>query len=307
MSSSDFRQIALSGEPKKAERLFRAAVSAFCSLPRPSRREIAQLEDLTLPLFDDVSSESKRYVAAALSECEYAPTGLIRQLANESIDIAAPLLIRSKALSDIDLIALIGRHGMPHARAIARRPGLNSAIADLLKALDRPKLVHGSNQPGEPAASAQLQPETGWSAERVRQQLRSMMDGSARHDFADPVANVCEHYPQLLRTALDGRLAVFQTALAKALEADLSVARALTETASRLPLLTAFKALNLSEERAFLLMATLYPQHFDTTESVRQFLRQYRGQTRDAALETLRGWKSGTPTRFFGDTRSKSG
>ena len=39
----------------KAERLFRAAVTAFCSLTRPSRREIAQLEDLTLPLYDSVS------------------------------------------------------------------------------------------------------------------------------------------------------------------------------------------------------------------------------------------------------------
>ena len=55
MSSSDFRQITIKSEAQKAERLFRAAVSAFCSLTRPSRREIAQLEDLALPLFDFVS------------------------------------------------------------------------------------------------------------------------------------------------------------------------------------------------------------------------------------------------------------
>ena len=48
MSSSDFRQIAVRADHGKAERLFRAAVTAFCSLTRPSRREIAQLEDLTL-------------------------------------------------------------------------------------------------------------------------------------------------------------------------------------------------------------------------------------------------------------------
>ena len=112
LSSSDFRQITIKGETLKAERLFRAAVSAFCSLTRPSRREIAQLEDLTLPLFDFVSVESRRYVAAALSECQYAPAMLVRRLADETVDIAAPLLIRSNALSDIDLIALIGRHGI---------------------------------------------------------------------------------------------------------------------------------------------------------------------------------------------------
>ncbi len=122
-------------EAGKAERLFRAAVSAFCSLTRPSRREIAQLEDLTLPLFDDVSVESRRYVAAALSECEYAPAALIRRLCEEPVDVAAPLLIRSPALSDVDLIALIGRHGLPHARAIARRRDLNPTIADLIREL----------------------------------------------------------------------------------------------------------------------------------------------------------------------------
>jgi len=141
VSSSDFRQIAIRTESGKAERLFRAAVSAFCSLTRPSRREIGQLEDLTLPLFDDVSVESRRYVAAALSECEYAPAALVRRLCEEPVDIAAPLLIRSRAVSDIDLIALIGRHGLPHARAIARRKDLNPTIADLIRALERPTLV----------------------------------------------------------------------------------------------------------------------------------------------------------------------
>jgi len=86
LSSSDFRQITIKGQTLKAERLFRAAVSAFCSLTRPSRREIAQLEDLALPLFDFVSVESRRYVAAALSECQYAPAMLVRRLADETVE-----------------------------------------------------------------------------------------------------------------------------------------------------------------------------------------------------------------------------
>jgi len=140
VSSSDFRQIAIRTESGKAERLFRAAVSAFCSLTRPSRREIAQLEDLTLPLFDSVSVESRRYVAAALSECEYAPTALVRRLCEEPVDVCAPLIVRSRVLSDIDLIALIGRHGIAHARVIGRRPDLNPTIAELVKALNRSEL-----------------------------------------------------------------------------------------------------------------------------------------------------------------------
>ena len=100
------------------------------------RREVVQLEDLTLPLYDDVSLEARRYVAAALSECAVAPARLVDRLANDRVDIAAPLLARSETLTDVDLIALIGRHGLPHARAIARRPELNPTIAQLIRALE---------------------------------------------------------------------------------------------------------------------------------------------------------------------------
>ena len=136
MTASDFHGIAIGNDASKAERLFRASVSAFCTLTRPSRREVVQLEDLTLPLYDDVSLEARRYVAAALSECAVAPARLVDRLANDRVDIAAPLLARSETLTDVDLIALIGRHGLPHARAIARRPELNPTIAQLIRALE---------------------------------------------------------------------------------------------------------------------------------------------------------------------------
>jgi uncharacterized protein (DUF2336 family) len=136
VTASDFHGIAIGNDASKAERLFRASVSAFCTLTRPSRREVVQLEDLTLPLYNEVSPEARRYVAAALSECAVAPAKLIEQLANDRVDIAAPLLARSEALTDVDLIALIGKHGLPHARAIARRPELNPTIAQLIRALE---------------------------------------------------------------------------------------------------------------------------------------------------------------------------
>jgi len=136
VTEADFHNIAVRNDASKAERLFRASVSAFCTLPRPSRREVAQLDDLTLPLYPYVSVEARRFVAAALSECPIAPPRLIDRLADDRVDIAAPLLMRSALLTDIDLIALIGRHGLPYARAVARRPGLNPTIMQLIRALE---------------------------------------------------------------------------------------------------------------------------------------------------------------------------
>ena len=316
MSSSDFRQIAIRTESGKAERLFRAAVSAFCSLTRPSRREIGQLEDLTLPLFDDVSVESRRYVAAALSECEYAPAALVRRLCEEPVDIAAPLLIRSRAVSDIDLIALIGRHGLPHARAIARRKDLNPTIADLIRVLERPTLVRVRDPevqaPAAPTVavakveaakdSATGQQSAGIAAENARRRLRSMMrtgdEASAAKVDAFPGADT---YVKLRETALTGNAAFFQTALADALDIDFSTARSLIANQNYASLLAALRSLDFSEDRAFLITVAIYPGLFPHPQAIRTYLDRYRLLHRDVALDRVRGWKAETLSRMVHD------
>ncbi|RWL94093.1 MAG: DUF2336 domain-containing protein [Mesorhizobium sp.] len=309
MSSSDFRQIAIRTEAGKAERLFRAAVSAFCSLTRPSRREIAQLEDLTLPLFDEVSVESRRYVAAALSECEYAPTALVRRLAEEPVEIAAPLLTRSNALSDIDLIALIGRHGLPHARAIARRKELNPTIAALIRALERPTLVKTRppetvtrlTPKPEPVAKADTdRPVSGEAAENARRRLRSMMRPAG--DTADVNTFLGQPaYVRLRETALTGNAAFFQTALADALEIDFATARSVTGQSGYAALLAALRALDLSEDRAFLIAVAVHPGEFPHPQAIRLFLDRYRLLHREAALDKVRAWKAETLSRAIRD------
>lgn len=281
-------------------------MSAFCSLTRPSRREIAQLEDLTLPLFETVSVESRRYVAAALSECEYAPAALVRRLCEEPVDVCAPLLVRSRALSDIDLIALIGRHGLPHARAIARRKDLNPTIAQLIKALEKPTLVR-VRQPepiaevaGDSAESAPTAPSPpklpGSAAENARRRLRSMMLAEGEATSVNPFVGSAT-YGKLRETALTGNAAFFQTALADALDIDFSTARALTEQSSYLSLLAALRALDLSEDRAFLITVAVYPREFPHPQAIRIFLDRYRLLHHEAALEKLRGWKAETASR----------
>ncbi|TIN12842.1 MAG: hypothetical protein E5Y59_14995, partial [Mesorhizobium sp.] len=241
------------------------------------------------------------YVAAALSECEYAPAALVRRLCEEPVDVAAPLLIRSRALSDIDLIALIGRHGLPHARAIARRKDLNPTIAHLIRALEKPTLVSVR----QPEANAKSVPESaevvadsqqvpGAAAETARRRLRSMMrdaesGGAAINPFAG--ANT---YVKLRETALTGNAAFFQTALADALEIDFSTARSLTANQNYTSLLAALRALDLGEERAFLITAAVYPTEFSHPQAIRIFLDRYRLLHRDAALDKLCGWKAET-------------
>ncbi|PSJ61354.1 DUF2336 domain-containing protein [Pseudaminobacter soli (ex Li et al. 2025)] len=272
----------MKGEAGKSERLFRAAISAFCSLTRPTRREISQLEDLALPLFDQVSVDARRFASAALSECDYAPRKLIQRLCNETVDIAAPLLIRSKLLRDIDLITLIGRHGLPHARAIARRPNLNSAIAHLIRALSHSKPAVTSETAHEPLP--------GVSADNARRRLRSMMLPS-QESPADSNEGMPE-YAKLRDTALTGSASLFQMALAGASGLDYRTAKSVTDTTDQSLLLAALRSLDLSEERAFLIAAALFPGRYAHAEAIRLFLLRYRSLDPEAARERIRVCKA---------------
>jgi uncharacterized protein (DUF2336 family) len=286
------------GEAGKAERLFRAAVSAFCSLTRPSRLEITQFEDLALPLFPMVSVEARRFAAAALSDCEYAPVALVRLLGNQPIDIAAPLVMRTPVLKDIDLIALIGRHGLPHARVISRRANLNPAIADLVRALENPKLIRlpiSATQPAEAGrhgAAGTDRPLPGASAENARKRLRSMMAASSSPEPEAEKPHPISTYVSLRDAALTGDAGSFSRSLAKAIGIASPAPPPLASASSQPTLMALLRYLYLTEERAFLVMAAAFPGKFAHVEAIRDFLRDYRRIDPDKAEAIVGQWKS---------------
>ena len=299
MSSSDFRQIVLKRETGKSERLFRAAVSAFCSLTRPSKRDTAQLDELTRPVYDQVSAESRRYVAAALSECTYPPRSLVLRLCNEPVEICAPLLVRSLALTDVDLIAMIGRHGLGHARAIGRRANLSPIVRELVHALDRPLMpAPGRLQPLQTPAPAceagddgtKADTASGAAAERIRGRLRALMT-LAQPTPAKHALPKAEPYKRLRDTALSGRIVFFHTALADALEVDLSAAKRIADPDGYAALALALRALELGEEQAFMVCAAVAPLLFSHPAAIASFLRHYGAIDPGAAAEQVSRWR----------------
>ncbi len=285
MSLFEFSKLPAGRRPDSSERLLRAAVYAFCSLTRPTRREIAQLDDLALPLISRCSRETLRYVAAALSESRYAPAGLVRRLCDQPLEIAAPLLVRSTVLADIDLISIIGHQGLPHARAIARRSRLNPRIAELIAAL-------------EALDTAERQPAAPSNAEETREKLRVMMMPAApqaehmatgaRSRWPSPPGN----FEKLRSTALTGIPDLFHRALADALELDLDQARALTGDHARSDFMLALRALDLGEEQAFLVSACVCGRDYAHPEAIRLFLERYRAMSPAMARSVLRGWRT---------------
>lgn len=307
VSTSDFRQIALRGEEGRAERLFRASVSAYCALTRPTRQDASQLDDLTLPHYEHVSVEARRYVAAALSECRRAPVLLVRRLAAEPIEISAPVLMRSPALSDFDLVSLIAHHGIGHARAIAGRGDLNPAIARLIRALEAatsaseqaelvPEPEKAPSLEEEIVLSPSLEPSRpGGRGEEARARLRAMMavGGDAQPASADRNVQVDPAVRDKLReTALTGVSALFQTALADIAGLDFSQAAPLSLRARRRSLMLVLRGLGLNAEQAFLLVSAIDPQAHPNTESIRLFVEHFELIRVDAGRDEIRRLKA---------------
>lgn len=271
----------------KADRLLRAAITSFCDNARPTRRDAAQLDDLAVPLLGSASNETLRFVAAALSETPQAPPALVRRLSDMPVEISAPLLMRSPALTPIDLLALIARHGVPHARAIALRRGLDERILLLIRSID---------VAGEAAIPA--------TAEEARQSLRAMMRPA--HDPADTAAAADDPdtapparirwegdpgiYRKLRSTALVGAATLFHTALAGALGIEASEARAISGDRDPARLILAFKALKLSGEEAFLILQCLRPAR--DRRDVANFLTAWEAVSADDAARVAAGWRA---------------
>lgn len=253
MSSADFRSLA-DRSPNHPDALLRAAISAFVSMTRPTRADAMRLYDLAEPLLPLASADAQRFAAAALSDSATAPSALVRMIAALPPSVSAPLLVRSPLLSEIDLIALIGRYGLHHARAISRRRDPGPRLSALLASLHDEDIANRFASTGTS------------NADKMREQLRAI-------GLQQAVPESARTWQNLRDTAATGIPALFQTALADAL--DIGFGDAGTIIGRKALANAAFRSLGLSAEQAFLLTCALYPGRAVDAIAVRQFLSDY--------------------------------
>ena len=95
-------------------------------------------QHIAADILSRVAAEVEREVRARLSyrlaDLENAPVDLIRQLANDEIQVARPLLERSGALSEADLIKIINQHGKEHQLSVTNRAQVTAGVSEALVA-----------------------------------------------------------------------------------------------------------------------------------------------------------------------------
>ena len=76
--------------------------------------------------------EFRRQLSETLKSTAHLDRALARQLAEDVLDVATPILVHSLALTDEDLVEVIQHCSVDHSRAVAMRPALNVTVTDAL-------------------------------------------------------------------------------------------------------------------------------------------------------------------------------
>ncbi|MBL8654431.1 MAG: DUF2336 domain-containing protein, partial [Alphaproteobacteria bacterium] len=97
-----------------------------------SARERELAEEILQRLLHDLEMPIRRALAERLATEDVAPRKLIVQLANDRIEVAWPVLLKSEILDDDELLNVVRTRTMQHRLAIARRARLSVILSDAL-------------------------------------------------------------------------------------------------------------------------------------------------------------------------------
>lgn len=97
-----------------------------------SAQERALMLDILEKLIGDVARDVRRKLALKLADAPGVPRELALLLANDEIEVATPILMRSTALQDVDLVEIIRHRSRQHILAVAMRRDVTSTVSEAL-------------------------------------------------------------------------------------------------------------------------------------------------------------------------------
>ncbi len=128
--------ISLAQEPSSERRreLLREVTNLFFAAEDgQSLKEMALFDDVLSQLASDMEHEVRAELAARLADTAKPPMGLVVNLAADpNADVASPVLLRSPALSESDLLAIARTRGQEHLRAISSRDIVPEAVSEAI-------------------------------------------------------------------------------------------------------------------------------------------------------------------------------
>ena len=130
---STFRVLNGDANTMERDQLFRNMAQLYSYVSdRCDDEQVSQYDEVLCQLAELVEVEARTHVAKLLAPLERAPGNVVVRLANDTIEVAAPLLEFSNVLSDDDLIDIVANRTEAHRVAIAGRATVPERVGDAI-------------------------------------------------------------------------------------------------------------------------------------------------------------------------------
>lgn len=282
MLSDDLADIARANQQTRDSALLRATTELFVQDLTHDEDEIRRYEELAIHFLPKVPVEVRATVAERLAICADAPRAVVRALARDVFQVAAPIIRRSPVLDSFDLLSVIAATDVEHQRLIARRSDLSDDVKRALRLTGDEEVTgyldNGPAMRAAPAKEAEPEPTTAHRPETpAPQRWRGRFDIWQFIDLDRPtrlrvIADIAMGPPiprpgptgrsadrafqsilsaaQIVGFARDGRIAELIAAIADGLELSPDAVAASVRDRSGEPLAVLLKALRLDELQA---------------------------------------------------------
>jgi uncharacterized protein (DUF2336 family) len=128
--------LSLAAEPSSERRreLLRQVTNLFFTEADQAHgaAEMALFDDVLGQLAGEMEMAVRAELAARMAGAAEAPPNLVRDLANDEIAVAEPLLSQPGALTVAQQVHVARTQGEDHLRALSRRPGVDASVTDLI-------------------------------------------------------------------------------------------------------------------------------------------------------------------------------
>jgi len=129
----DLIDLAREDSSTKRRELLRELTDVFFTPQAPrSGAELEIYDSVLTQLSDEMEEAVRAELSARFAETEGAPLRLVRQLASDEIAVAAPLLARSRDLTEEDLLQVVRTKGQAHLRAVSSREAVSEAVSEVI-------------------------------------------------------------------------------------------------------------------------------------------------------------------------------
>lgn len=117
-----------SSERRRA--LLREVTDLFFDAPPACETSTHRQFDAVLQsLATQTAQDAREELAKRFADAPLAPKGLILQLAQDAIEVAAPILSKSNSLDENDLVTIVHETGQAHIQAIAKREEVSERVS----------------------------------------------------------------------------------------------------------------------------------------------------------------------------------